>query len=108
VYEWEALLYTFHHYPGAPILLFGFLCSFAISFSIGANDSANSWGTSVGKKHSERPKGIKEGQRKVASELLILTLKKQALLCSCPLADTDRTIIWGSSYTKLLTASLLL
>jgi hypothetical protein len=60
VYEWEALLYTFHHYPGAPILLFGFLCSFAISFSIGANDSANSWGTSVGKKHSERPKGIEE------------------------------------------------
>ena len=47
-YEWEALLYTFHHYPGAPILLFGFLCSFALSFAVGANDSANSWGTSVG------------------------------------------------------------
>lgn len=48
VYEWEALLYTFHTYPGAPILLFGFLCSFALSFAVGANDSANSWGTSVG------------------------------------------------------------
>jgi hypothetical protein len=46
---WEALLYTFHHYPGAPILLFGFLFSFALSFAVGANDTANSWGACVGK-----------------------------------------------------------
>jgi phosphate/sulfate permease len=49
VYEWRALLYSFHVHPGTSILLMGFFCSFALSFAVGANDSANSWGTSVGK-----------------------------------------------------------
>jgi phosphate/sulfate permease len=47
-YAWEALLFHFHTYPGTPILLIAFLSSFALSFAVGANDSANSWGTSVG------------------------------------------------------------
>jgi ABC-type uncharacterized transport system permease subunit len=49
VYEWQALLYSSHQYPGVPILLVGFLCSFALSFAVGANDSANEWGTSLGR-----------------------------------------------------------
>jgi sodium-dependent phosphate transporter len=47
-YAWEAMLFDFHTYPGTPILLIAFLSSFALSFAVGANDSANSWGTSVG------------------------------------------------------------
>jgi phosphate/sulfate permease len=47
-HTWEALMYDFHTYPGTPILLIAFLASFALSFAVGANDSANSWGTSVG------------------------------------------------------------
>jgi phosphate/sulfate permease len=47
-YAWEAMLFHFHTYPGTPILLIAFLSSFALSFAVGANDSANSWGTSVG------------------------------------------------------------
>ena len=47
-YVWEALMFDFHTYPGTPILLIAFLSSFALSFAVGANDSANSWGTSVG------------------------------------------------------------
>ena len=55
-YEWEALLYAFHEHPGTPILLFGFICSFALSFAVGANDSANEWGTSLGRVHDRHTK----------------------------------------------------
>jgi len=45
---WHLVLYQFHEDFALQLLVAGIVISFVLSFAVGANDSANSWGTSVG------------------------------------------------------------
>jgi len=45
---WNLVLFYFREEYALYVLLAGVIISFVLSFSVGANDSANSWGTSVG------------------------------------------------------------
>ncbi|XP_023329430.1 sodium-dependent phosphate transporter 1 [Eurytemora carolleeae] len=45
---WNLVLYHFHEDFALALLIAGVIISFILSFAVGANDSANSWGTSVG------------------------------------------------------------
>jgi len=45
---WNLVLYDFHEHFALQLLVAGIVISFMLSFAVGANDSANSWGTSVG------------------------------------------------------------
>ena len=42
------MIYSFHEEFALWILIFGVIFGFVLSFVVGANDSANSWGTPVG------------------------------------------------------------
>jgi len=46
--KWHLVLYDFHDHFALQLLVAGIVISFILSFAVGANDSANSWGTSVG------------------------------------------------------------
>jgi len=45
---WNLVLFQFHEDFALYLLIAGTIFSFVLSFAVGANDSANSWGTSVG------------------------------------------------------------
>jgi len=45
---WNLVLFQFHDEFALGLLVAGIVISFILSFAVGANDSANSWGTSVG------------------------------------------------------------
>ena len=46
---WKLVLFQFHEDFALYLLIAGTIFSFVLSFAVGANDSANSWGTSVGR-----------------------------------------------------------
>ena len=75
------MIYVFQADFGLWILLFAVIFGFVLSFAVGANDSANSWGTPVG------------AGKSVHSALLFTTTK--CLVCrNCQFWRCR--IVWGS------------
>ena len=46
--DFYQMIYSFHNDFAMWILLFAVIFGFILAFAVGANDSANSWGTPIG------------------------------------------------------------